>query len=127
MPRTKRAVDPQSKRFGDHLRQIRRERGLTQEQVAEGLGVTPAAYQHYEAGRNEPRFTSTPKLAGILGVHPCALLDPFVPEPAPPLKEPSQPVRDDAGAYISRLITRLPDTEQDKLIAYLQVRAELET
>ena len=42
--------------FGERLRQIRRERGLTQKQFAEKIGSTERGIQHYESGDREPAF-----------------------------------------------------------------------
>ncbi len=42
--------------FGERLRQIRRERGLTQKQFAEKIGSTERGIQHYERGDREPAF-----------------------------------------------------------------------
>jgi len=42
--------------FGERLRQIRQERGLTQKQFAEKIGSTERGIQHYESGDREPAF-----------------------------------------------------------------------
>ena len=42
--------------FGERLRQIRTERGLTQKQFAEKIGSTERGVQHYERGDREPAF-----------------------------------------------------------------------
>lgn len=42
--------------FGERLRQIRRERGLTQKQFAEKIGSTERGIQRYESGDREPAF-----------------------------------------------------------------------
>lgn len=43
--------------FGDKLTQLRRAAGMTQEAVANNLGVTCRAYQNYESGRVYPKKT----------------------------------------------------------------------
>lgn len=40
--------------FGDRLRKIRRESGLTQGQFAARIGYTAERYSHWEADRNKP-------------------------------------------------------------------------
>ena len=40
--------------FGDHVRKIRRELGLSQEEFAQPLGVTKVTYGAWETGRNRP-------------------------------------------------------------------------
>lgn len=42
--------------FGERLRQIRREHGLTQKQFAEKIGSTERGIQRYESGDREPAF-----------------------------------------------------------------------
>ena len=42
--------------FGERLRQILRERGLTQKQFAEKIGSTERGIQRYESGDREPAF-----------------------------------------------------------------------
>ena len=42
--------------FGERLRQIRRERGLTQKQFAEKIGSNERGIQRYESGDREPAF-----------------------------------------------------------------------
>lgn len=42
--------------FGERLRQIREQRGLTQRQFAEKIGSTERGIQRYESGAREPAF-----------------------------------------------------------------------
>lgn len=42
--------------FGQRLKKIREEKGLTQKQFAEKIGSTERGIQHYEAGDREPAF-----------------------------------------------------------------------
>ena len=42
--------------FGERLRQIRREKNLTQRQFADLIGTTERGVQHYESGDREPAF-----------------------------------------------------------------------
>ncbi len=60
------------------IREIRVERGLTQEAMAERLGMTPRAYQYVEEGQNLT-LKSLVRIANVLGARPRDL---FVP-PAP--------------------------------------------
>ena len=50
----------------DVIRQKRRERGLTQEQVAERLGVSAPAVNKWESGASYPDITLLPALARLL-------------------------------------------------------------
>lgn len=40
---------------GDKLRELRVKRGLTQEQIAEKLGITKSSWSMYERGERSPR------------------------------------------------------------------------
>ena len=57
------------------LRTVRKRQGLTQAQVAKRMGLTTAAYQHYEGGRSEPRMSDVTALAAAMKVHPCSFFD----------------------------------------------------
>ena len=54
--------------FGEKLKKLRKEKGLTQKQVAKELGFTDRAYASYEQGNIRPRKRETyDKLAEVLG------------------------------------------------------------
>ena len=40
--------------LADSLRRFRKERGLTQKQVADAIGMRESSYQRYEQGRSLP-------------------------------------------------------------------------
>ena len=40
--------------MGERLRELRKEKGVTQKEVADAIGVTFSAYAHYEQGIREP-------------------------------------------------------------------------
>ena len=46
----------------DRLKQLRREKGLTQKQVANAIGVVPTAITNYESGIREPSIAVLKKL-----------------------------------------------------------------
>lgn len=50
------------------LRAIRISKGYKQKDVAEYLGISAPAYNHYESGRNEPDISTIRKLADLFGV-----------------------------------------------------------
>jgi transcriptional regulator with XRE-family HTH domain len=54
--------------FGEKLRQLRGEAGLTQEELARQAGLGLGAVRDYEQGRKGPSVASLFKLAGALGV-----------------------------------------------------------
>ena len=54
--------------FQERLRLLRKERGVSQKQVAEGLGITEDGYQNYEVGRRKPNFDVLPSIADFFDV-----------------------------------------------------------
>jgi transcriptional regulator with XRE-family HTH domain len=59
----------------EKIRLIRETKGLTQEQVAEKLGVSPTAYGDFERGDNDPRLSKLQKIAEILEMPLSELID----------------------------------------------------
>lgn len=53
---------------GKRIKALRKTRGLTQEQLAEKLGVQRATISNYEIGRRSPHLKELEKIAGVLGV-----------------------------------------------------------
>ena len=54
--------------FSENLKKFRRAKGLTQQQVANELGITKATYSGYETGRREPDVSKIKSLARLLGI-----------------------------------------------------------
>ena len=54
--------------LGARIAQIRHERGLTQEQVAEQAGIDPQTVQRAEVGRSALSLARLRVIAGVLGV-----------------------------------------------------------
>lgn len=50
------------------IRNARRNKGYTQEQLAKLMGVSQGAITQWETGATHPSFTLIPKLAGVLGI-----------------------------------------------------------
>jgi transcriptional regulator with XRE-family HTH domain len=61
--------------FGQRLRELRTERGLSQDQLARATGIHSTAVGRFEHGAREPRLRSILRLADGLGVKPGRLLD----------------------------------------------------
>lgn len=53
---------------GKRIKALRKTRGLTQEQLAERLGVQRATISNYEIGRRSPHLKELEKIASVLGV-----------------------------------------------------------
>lgn len=61
--------------FGQRLRELRAERGLSQEDLSRRTGIHAPSIGRLECGRREPRLKTILCLADGLGVPPGALLD----------------------------------------------------
>jgi DNA-binding XRE family transcriptional regulator len=51
----------------DRIAELRKGRGLTQEALADELGVKKAAVSHWETGQGRPEAIKLPDLASLLG------------------------------------------------------------
>ena len=54
--------------FNDILKQLRLQKGLTTDEVANVIGVSGSAYRNYERGERAPDFEKLLKIADIYGV-----------------------------------------------------------
>ena len=54
--------------FAETLKKIREEKGLTQRDVAERLGVSIQNYNQYETGKRNPKLDTKERIATALGV-----------------------------------------------------------
>ena len=59
----------------EKIRLIREAKGLTQEQVAEKLEMSPNAYGNIERGDNDPKLSKLQKIAEILEIRLSDLVD----------------------------------------------------
>ncbi len=60
---------------GDNLKRLRILSALTQAELAQKAGLTPAAVARIERNEAEPRMTTLRKLAETLGVDPAELVE----------------------------------------------------
>lgn len=56
------------RRFGEVLREKRKERGLTQEVLAQKAGITPVYVSQLERGLKSPSLWTIARLSKVLGV-----------------------------------------------------------
>lgn len=61
--------------FGQRLRQLRAERSISQDDLADKTDVHPTAIGRLERGSREPRLTTILRIARGLDVQPGVLLD----------------------------------------------------
>ena len=59
--------------LGNNIKQLRQQKNLTQEQIAEKLGVTYQAVSKWETNANTPDISLLPAIASLLGVSIDAL------------------------------------------------------
>ena len=67
--------DSAMKEFANKLKAIRAEKNLSQQQVADGIGVTRAAYSNYEQGLREPDLDTLKKICLLFDTSADDLLD----------------------------------------------------
>ena len=60
--------------FNENLKNAREKRGLSQKEVAEGIGVAKSTYSLYESGNREPNVQTIKKIADLLNVSADDLL-----------------------------------------------------
>lgn len=61
--------------FSENLRAARKAAGITQQQVADRIGVTKSTYCNYEAGKREPDVPKIWEITRVLGISGDDLLD----------------------------------------------------
>ena len=65
---TRQSEEKQLKALGNRIATVRRERGVTQEQLAEKTGFTSITIGYIEQGRRSPRIATVFKIAECLKV-----------------------------------------------------------
>jgi len=65
---------PEAEKFGDIVRTLREERGLTQDQLAEHAGVSATYIGFIERGDNVPTLTIILQIASALKIRPSDLI-----------------------------------------------------
>ena len=61
-------------KFNENLKIARERNGLSQKDIAEGIGVAKSTYSLYESGNREPNVQTIKKIADILNVSADELL-----------------------------------------------------
>ena len=103
--------------FGDILRRIRKERGMTLEEMANRLGTTKQALSRYERGERTPKITVAAKFADILGVDLSELIGYEYHEGDPTFEDAS--AGEDMSIYSAEDYHRLEDLHQDPRLCLL--------
>ena len=74
-------MEPFYREFGDLLRRARKVRGLSQADIAPGVGLSRTSVANIERGRQRMSIHLLMDFARVLNVEPCALLPTLQPEP----------------------------------------------
>lgn len=105
------------KAMGARVSQARKRLGLTQQQVADNLGIPQQTYAHYEVGDVRVPASMLPLLSDILGLSPEELLGHSTsPQKAKPKPGPASKL----DQQIER-IRQLPRTKQHFITEMLEI------
>jgi transcriptional regulator with XRE-family HTH domain len=99
--------------FGKTLRTLRKNAGLSQDELAKKIGVTQTAIAHYERNARKPEMEKLPNLAKILGVS----IDDFFNENTSPTKNPQNKRihRNSRSVKIQEMFNKLPQSKQESV------------
>ena len=105
--------------FGDMLKAIRKERSLTQDELASILGTTKQVISRYETGQRVPKLTVAQEYARRLGV----TLDRIAGDPGAQGLE--ELIRDEPFAAYDCCKEHLTRTDKEDIARLIRLRAEL--
>ena len=60
--------DEYDKAFGEHLKSLIEEKGMTQKELARRTGLTEASVSRYISGHRTPRITQAYRMAWAIGI-----------------------------------------------------------
>lgn len=107
------------------LKDIRKEQGLLQKDLAAHLGITQQAYANYESGKREPDYDTLAKLADIFNVSVDYLLG-RTDDPTPPnIKKERSPEEKRRLEVIKEAMLPEPRNEEELAQAKLKLIAEI--
>lgn len=111
--RTKKEEVPTSDAIGTNIAALRKEKGWTQEQLAEKLSVSAQAISKWESGKSCPDIALLPTIAKLFGVTVDALFS--VPKEAPlvEMRTPEQTAAQDPNKLFLRV--RVLSTDGDRV------------
>ena len=97
--------------FGEKLRTLRVEKGLTQRQLADALFITRKAVSNWEAGIRMPDVVMLSRLSKVLGVKPYELIDVFPSGEDSPILIIVEDEQDILTGFIHIVSDTLPDVQ----------------
>ena len=127
---------PDNKEMGQRIQAARKRKGITQQQLADSLGLATGTVQQYELGKRTPKNGTIKAIAAILEMTPFDLIGPewfdlqAGPEYLADLREGVNAlhvVEEAFGEPASQMVARfseLNDTGQQKALDYISDLAE---
>ena len=112
--------------IGKRIGLLRKEKGLTQEELANHMGVSPQAVSKWENDQTCPDISALPKLAGLLGVTVDELLSGRQELPAVRVLPPAE--RKDPKDMLLRIIVDSADGDRVRVnlpIALVEIGLEI--
>lgn len=102
--------------IGTKLLELRTERGETQEQVAESIGISYVSLSRYETGQRMPKMNILSRLADHYGV----TVDEIMGREKPDEEAPQEAPRTLEARIVSFGMDQLPKEERQKILDILQ-------
>lgn len=100
---------------GERIRELRKARGLNQDQLAELASLNRVTVAKYEAGRVEPGAHALVRIADALEVTTDALLG-----RTDEIPKPKSTIKTDEAWILAKGVDRLPEEERKKTLAVVQ-------
>ena len=100
---------------GERIKELRKERGLNQDQLAELASLNRVTVAKYEAGRVEPGAQALGRIADALDVSADVLLG-----RSDEIRETRNTLKTDEAWILAKGIDRLPEEERKKTLAVVQ-------
>lgn len=113
--------------LGKRIAALRKEKGMTQEELAEKLGVSPQAVSKWENGQSCPDISLLPRLAAIFGVTTDLLLT-GEQETMPPVQMLPPEKRKDINDMMLRILVESADGDKVRVnlpMALVQVAMDM--
>lgn len=113
--------------IGKRIAALRREKGFTQDELAEKLGVTPQAVSKWENDQTCPDISLLPQLAKILGISVDELLSGEKKEDSPAVRMVPESERKSIDDMMLRIVVNSKDNDKVRVnlpLALLKVAVD---
>lgn len=98
--------------LGERLKFLRQQTNKTQQQIADKLGITRAAYSHFENDRNQPDSDTIVRLAELFEVSTDYLLG----------RDEKKPVQDPNLLVAAHIDDDVSDEDMEDILRYIEYR-----